>query len=154
MASGPERFAARAGALGFAPSIRTFVAPTRTAKEAAAALGCDVARIVKSLVFADETGAPVLLLVSGPNRVEPAAVSASGGPALRRADAAFARAATGFAIGGVPPFGHDRPLPCMIDPALEAEGALWAAAGAPNAVFPIGFADLVRLSGGRVRPLA
>ncbi len=152
MASGPERFAARAALLGFTPAIRVFDRPTRTAEEAAAAIGCDVSRIVKSLIFADEAGEAALLLVSGPNLVDVAAVRAAGGPSLRRPDAAFARSASGFAIGGVPPFGHDAPLRCRIDPDLEG-GELWAAAGAPNAVFPIGWADLVRLSGGVVGPI-
>jgi prolyl-tRNA editing enzyme YbaK/EbsC (Cys-tRNA(Pro) deacylase) len=111
---------------------------TRTAEEAAAACGCDVAQIVKSLVFQGATsGMPYLLLVSGKNRVDQDGVAHSIGEALSRPDARTVRAWTGFAIGGIPPFGHDRPMKTFIDPDLLAHDIVWAAAGTPNAVLSV-----------------
>ena len=150
MSSGPERFAERARALGFEAEVHVLDASTRTAAEAAEACGCAVAQIVKSLVFETGEGALVLLLVSGANQVDVAAFRAHTGLGLSRADIKRVRAEAGFAIGGVPPFGHDAPLRTFIDGTLQGIGPLWAAAGAPNAVFPVSFDDLVRVSGGEV----
>lgn len=123
--------------LGLAVAIREMPQSTRTAAEAAAACGCGTAQIVKSLVFAGAvSGEPYLLLVSGRNRVDEAGVAAAVGEALARPDAAQVRAWTGFAIGGIPPFGHDRPMRTFIDRDLLAFDTVWAAAGTPNAVFP------------------
>jgi len=111
---------------------------TRTAEEAAAACGCSVGEIVKSLVFRGKaTGDGILLLVSGGNRVDEAKVGARIGQEIERPDAAFVRALTGFAIGGIPPLGHATPLPTYIDPDLLVHDIVWAAAGTPNAVFAV-----------------
>ncbi len=149
-----DRVVAAAASAGLAIEVERFPEGTRTAADAARAVGCDVAQIVKSLVFiADE--APVLALTSGTNRVDPdrlaVALRASG---ARRADGDEARAATGFAIGGVPPFGHDHPLTVVVDRDLMSHERLWAAAGLPDTVFAIAPDDLVRASGGRVVDLA
>ena len=111
---------------------------TRTAAEAAAACGCDVGQIVKSLIFkGKDTGRPLLLLVSGANCVNEKRVAVTIGEQLTRPDADFARAATGFAIGGIPPLGHAAALATWIDEDLLLYGTVWAAAGTPNAVFPV-----------------
>jgi prolyl-tRNA editing enzyme YbaK/EbsC (Cys-tRNA(Pro) deacylase) len=139
---------------GLEIAVERFPEGTRTATDAARAVGCDVAQIVKSLVFmADER--PVLALVSGVNRVDPGKLArALGTETTRRATGDEARDATGFAIGGVPPFGHAGAVPVLVDRDLLAHGRLWAAAGLPDAVFPITPDDLVRVSGGTVADLA
>jgi prolyl-tRNA editing enzyme YbaK/EbsC (Cys-tRNA(Pro) deacylase) len=111
---------------------------TRTAAEAAAACGTSVAQIVKSLVFRKATsGEPVLLLVSGKNRVDEVAVKTAIGDTLQRMDANAVRDVTGFAIGGVAPLGSLKPLPTFIDADLMAYDTVFAAAGAPTAVFEV-----------------
>jgi len=139
---------------GFAFDVREFPESTRTSAEAAAAIGCAVGEIAKSLVFRGaESGDAVLIVASGANRVDPAKAEALLGEAIKRADADFVRAATGFAIGGVPPLGHDRPLVTLIDEDLLAFDAIWAAAGTPNAVFRLSPKDLGDLTGGRIGDL-
>jgi prolyl-tRNA editing enzyme YbaK/EbsC (Cys-tRNA(Pro) deacylase) len=123
---------------------------TRTAAEAAASVGCDVAQIAKSLVFraGDET---VLVIASGANRVDERKVAALIGVPIERAPAEFVREKTGFAIGGIPPLGHaTAPRAIVIDEDLLQFGEIWAAAGSPFAVFRLTPADLVSISGGRV----
>ena len=121
-------------------------ASTRTAVEAAAAVGCSVAQIVKSLVFRTvNSGQAVLVLASGANRVDETRVGASLGEPIEKATADFVRQRTGFSIGGVPPIGHTTPLRTIIDPDLVALPQLWAAAGTPHAVFSLTPADLRRL---------
>lgn len=122
---------------------------TRTAEDAARAVGCGVGQIVKSLVFvAGEE--PIVALVSGANRADTDALSRlCGGVPVRRASADEVREATGFTIGGVPPFGHRRTLRVFIDRDLAAYGRVWAAAGTPDCVFPIEPHQLARLTGGR-----
>ncbi len=138
-------------ARGFDVAVREFPQSTRTAAEAAAAIGCEVARIAKSLVFrARVSGRPVLVITSGANRVDETAVAALIGEKIGRADADFVRTATGFAIGGVPPVGHDTPAVTLIDRDLLALDEIWAAAGTPHAVFRLTPRDLVALTGGRV----
>ena len=145
-----EALAAR----GFAFEVREFPQSTRTAAEAAAAIGCEVAQIAKSLVFRTRaSGRPVLVIASGANRVDEKAVAALIGEKIGRADADFVRAATGFAIGGVPPLGHDTPPVTLIDRDLLALDEIWAAAGTPNAVFRLKPEELVVLTGGRVADL-
>ncbi len=142
-----EALAAR----GFDFAVREFPASTRTAAEAAAAIGCEVAQIAKSLVFrARESGRPVLVMASGANRVDEKAVAALIGEKIGRADADFVRAKTGFAIGGVPPLGHEVAPVTLIDRDLLALDEIWAAAGTPNAVFRLTPQDLVALTGGQV----
>jgi prolyl-tRNA editing enzyme YbaK/EbsC (Cys-tRNA(Pro) deacylase) len=124
--------------LGLAIAVREMSEPTRTAEEAAAACGCAVGQIVKSLVFQGrESGKPYLLLVSGKNRVDEKAVAQALGEALTRPDAHQVRAWTGFAIGGIPPFGHATAMPTFVDEDLLAYEVVWAAAGTPFAVFSV-----------------
>lgn len=131
-----------------------FDAPTRTAAEAAAAIGCEVAQIAKSLVFRADSGRAILVVASGPNRVSTAKVAAVIGEAVGKADAGFVREKTGFAIGGIPPIGHEERLATVIDETLARYAEIWAAAGTPNAVFKLTYADLVRLTGGTVADIA
>jgi prolyl-tRNA editing enzyme YbaK/EbsC (Cys-tRNA(Pro) deacylase) len=126
---------------------------TKTAADAAAAIGVDVGQIVKSLIFAVD-GAVVLAYVSGRNQLdEHKLAAASGGSTCTRVDADTVRAATGFPIGGVPPFGHAMPLPVFVDPDLLDYDVVWAAAGTWTDVFAIAPAELVRVSGGTVTDL-
>jgi prolyl-tRNA editing enzyme YbaK/EbsC (Cys-tRNA(Pro) deacylase) len=127
---------------------------TRTALEAAEAVGCKVGQIVKSLVFTGKvSGKPLLALVSGSNRVDEKKLAGLAGEAAGKADAEFARVHTGFAIGGVPPVGHSEAIETFIDEDLLQYEQVWAAAGTPHAVFQIRPADLVKASGGRVAAL-
>jgi prolyl-tRNA editing enzyme YbaK/EbsC (Cys-tRNA(Pro) deacylase) len=129
---------------------REFPDGTRTAADAAAAIGVEVAQIVKSLAFLVD-GRPVMALVSGSNRLDEARLAeAAGGTEVARAAAGLVREATGFAIGGVPPFGHAAAMPCFVDEDLLRWDVVWAAAGTPRHVFPIAPADLVRATGGTV----
>jgi prolyl-tRNA editing enzyme YbaK/EbsC (Cys-tRNA(Pro) deacylase) len=132
------RVAEAARGLGLDIAIRIMTETTRTADEAAAACGTTPAQIVKSLIFeGKESGRPFLFLVSGKNRVDEKAVGARLGEKLTRPDAQRVREITGFAIGGIPPLGHASALPAYIDPDLLAYEEVWAAAGTPNAVFPV-----------------
>jgi prolyl-tRNA editing enzyme YbaK/EbsC (Cys-tRNA(Pro) deacylase) len=132
------RVEAAAQALGLAVSIREMAESTRTAEQAAAACGVTVGQIVKSLVFLGaQSGKPYLLLVSGKNRVDENGVAADLGEPLKRPDAAAVRALTGYAIGGIPPFGHATPLATCMDADLFGYDIVWAAAGTPRAVFSV-----------------
>jgi len=125
-----------ARALGLDITVAEMAESTRTAEEAAAACGVTVGQIVKSLVFVGATsGKPYLLLVSGANRVNEKGISAHLGEKLKRPDADAVRALTGYAIGGIPPFGHATPLATYIDRDLLDHAVIWAAAGTPKAVF-------------------
>jgi len=136
---------------GFALQVVELPASTRTAQEAANAVGCQVGQIVKSLVFRRlASGAPLLILVSGANRVNEARIQALLGESVGKADADFVRLHTGFAIGGVPPLGHNQPIETLIDADLLQFQVIWAAAGTPNAVFRLSPSDLERMTGGRV----
>lgn len=150
MASGVERFLERAAARDLQLEVREFPAGTRTAADAAAAIGCDVGQIVKSLVFlADDR--PVLVLTSGANRVDEARLAAHlGASDVRKANAEEVRAATGYAIGGTPPFGHDTHLAIWCDRDLTTYQQVWAAAGSPTTVFPITPEVLMRTTGAHV----
>lgn len=156
MKEASQRVADALAAAGVATGIVEFAESTRTAAEAAAAVGTTVGRIVKSLVFAagDAGDEPILVLVAGDNRLDTARLAAHLGRPVRRADADTVRAATGFAIGGVPPLGHARPLPVYIDRDLMAHDTVYAAAGTPNSVFPVAPVDLRRVTGGTVLDLA
>jgi prolyl-tRNA editing enzyme YbaK/EbsC (Cys-tRNA(Pro) deacylase) len=137
------RVADAAQAFGLDIALRVMPASTRTAEEAAAACECSVGEIVKSLVFRGaESGRAILLLVSGANRVDENKVAETIGEPIERPDAAFVRAATGFAIGGVPPFAHTTPLACWIDCDLMRFERVFAAAGTPNAIFAVSPAAL------------
>lgn len=148
------RVAEAARAAGLDVEIQRFPEGTRTAEDAARAVGCHVAQIVKSLVFVVDDR-PAVALVSGANRVDlDRLASALGGTAARRATGDEARSATGYAIGGVPPFGHATRLEVVIDRDLLAHDRVWAAAGLPDAVFAVSPGELVRASGGLVAEVA
>jgi Cys-tRNA(Pro) deacylase len=152
MHSTAQKVADAARNIGLDIEIKEFEATTRTAEDAASAIGCTVAQIVKSLLFVVD-GQPVLVLVSGPNRLDEkklAALRGVGKKKVRRANADIVRESTGFAIGGVPPFGHLEPLPTYIDQDFWQYEVIWAAAGTPNAVFAITPAELVRVTTGMV----
>ena len=142
-----DRFLDAARVLGIDPDVRRFPKGTKTARDAADAIGCDVGQIVKSLVFmADDR--PVMAFTSGANRVDEAKLAvAVGANDVRRATPEEARAATGFAVGGTPPFGHPDRLTCVVDPDLLDWDEIWAAAGTPDSVFGLTPSELLRVTG-------
>lgn len=141
--------------LGLDAEVVELADSTRTAPEAAAAVGCELGAIVKSLVFRGaRSGEPVLVLVSGDNRADEARLEAALGEPVERADADWVRAATGYAIGGVPPVGHPKPLRTLVDEDLLRFDVVWAAAGTPRTVFPIEPAALLRAAGGTLARVA
>lgn len=145
--------AAAARDLGLELTIRSFPEGTATAADAAAAIGVALGQIVKSLVFLVD-GQVTMALVSGVNRLDESALAAAaGGTTCRQADADAVRAATGFPIGGVPPFGHDTPIAVYLDRDLLAWDEVWAAAGTPRDNFAITPAGLVRATGATVAEL-
>ena len=138
-------------ALGMSLEVVELPASTRTAPEAAQAVGCQVGQIVKSLVFkAKRSERPILVIASGANRVDERKIEALIGEPLGKADADFVRQQTGFVIGGVPPLGHSQPLETFVDEDLLQYEYVWAAAGTPHAVFKLNPGDLVRMTGGRI----
>ena len=150
MARAVDRFLAAAEAAGLTVEVRRFPAGTGTAPDAARAVGCEVGQIVKSLVFVAD-GTPFIALTSGANRADPARLAeVMGAGEVRRATPEEARGATGFAIGGTPPFGHPRRLRILMDSDLPGHEVLWAAAGAPDAVFPIRPQELLAATGAEV----
>ncbi|MCY3577643.1 MAG: YbaK/EbsC family protein [bacterium] len=146
MTTGFERFRAAAEELRVPVEPVRYPAGTRTAAEAAAAVGCDVGQIVKSLVFATPTKL-VLALTSGANQVDTDCLGELTGEEVSLADPETVRAATGFAIGGTPPFGHLNPLPVWIDENLLDYDTVWAAAGTPDSCFPIDPTQLIAATG-------
>ncbi len=141
--------------LGLDIEIVEFSETTRTAPDAANAIGCQIAQIVKSLLFLAD-GQPVLVLVSGANRADEtklAALCNTTPQMVKRADAETAKAVTGFAIGGIPPFGHIAPLPVYVDADLMRFDVVWAAAGTPHSVFAISPHDLIRATKGIIADL-
>ncbi|GAA2686768.1 YbaK/EbsC family protein [Streptomyces lunalinharesii] len=144
------RFAEALAALDLSVAVRAFPEATRTAAEAAAAVGCDLAQIVKSLIFVAD-GEPVLVLMDGASRVDLARVRDELGAAkVTRADAALVRETTGYAIGGVPPFGHRTRTTVLADRRLLAQDTVWAAAGTPHTVFPLAPRPLLAHAGARL----
>jgi Cys-tRNA(Pro) deacylase len=142
------------GALGLESEIKEFAASTRTSAEAAAAIGCSVAQIAKSLVFrAKPSGRAILVLASGANRVDEKKLAAALGETIGKADADFVRAETGYAIGGVSPVGHGIRLKTFIDADLMELTEIWAAAGSPHSVFRLTPQDLLRVTQGQVLAL-
>ncbi len=154
--SGPDRVQRLLRDAGIPTDVVRFDASTRTAAEAATAIGCTVAQIAKSLIFKGaSSGAHILVMASGINRADEKKVAAAIGEGIKKADAEFVRERTGYVIGGVSPIGHDmRPRHTLIDASLAALDPLWAAAGHPHAVFRLTFADLVKLTGGTVTEIA
>lgn len=136
---------------GLLQKVRELPQTTRTAQDAARAIGCRVEQIAKSLVFRGKhTKKPVLVIASGANRVNEKKMAEMVAEPLEKADADFVREKTGFVIGGVPPVGHLEQLLTFIDEDLLQYEEIWAAAGNPNAVFPLTPAELVKITGGRV----
>lgn len=155
MSKSVRRVEQAAADLGLDVEVRRMGASTRTAEDAARACGCEVGQIVKSLIFRGrETGALVLLLVSGANRVDAGLAAAAAGEPLDRADADEVRARTGFAIGGVSPIGHIEAPRIVMDRDLLDHPVVWAAAGAPDAVFSVAPAELARVTGAGTATLA
>ena len=133
---------------GIDTQVVEFEQPTRTSAEAAAAVGCDVAQIAKSIVFRGAaSGEAVIVVASGANRVSEAKVAAHVGETLARADADFVREATGYAIGGVAPLGHAKAVKLLLDEDLRRYETVWAAAGTPFSVFPLPPEKLRSLTG-------
>ncbi len=136
---------------GLSLNVIELSATTRTAQDAATAVGCSVSQIVKSLVFrVDATQQPLLLLVSGSNRVNEKVIEQHLGHQISRPDADYVREVTGFAIGGIPPVGHTQPIKTLIDQDLLHHDTVWAAAGTPNAIFKLKASDLQNLTNGTV----
>ncbi len=134
-------------ALGLACEVVTLPDSTRTAKEAAAAVGCEMAQIAKSLVFRGvQSHQPILIVTSGVNQVDEKLAQAVVGEEIARVDADFVRKHTGFAIGGVPPLGHTNPIKRFFDVDLTQYDEIWAAAGTPNAVVRLSRDDLNKLA--------
>lgn len=149
-----QRVIDAAGAAGMTITVTRFPEGTRTAADAAAAVGCDVAAIVKSIVLDSSVG-PIVVLTSGANRVDYAKVAAAlDAGDVRRADPEAARVATGFPIGGTAPFGHPGPVPMLMDETLFAHDRVWAAAGTPDTVFPIAPDALAAATGATVANVA
>ncbi len=146
-----EKVARAATALDLSIKVQIMAQSARTAQEAATACGCLVDQIVKSLIFRVHPGnKPILLLVSGANRVNEAKIAQTVGGAIERPDAKYVRQTTGFAIGGIPPFGHPLPMETLMDEELLAHGIVWAAAGTPLAVFAVDPKQLQKATGARL----
>jgi prolyl-tRNA editing enzyme YbaK/EbsC (Cys-tRNA(Pro) deacylase) len=153
VANAIDRFLEAARVLGHEVEVRRFPEGTKTAKDAARAIGCEVGQIVKSLVFIGD-GRPMLALTSGANRVDTERLAAlAGATGARRASPDEARSATGFAVGGTPPFGHPQPVATFLDRDLLDYGEIWAAAGTPDSVFRTTPDELLRASGAQVADL-
>ncbi len=137
-------------AKGFSFEVKELPGSARTAQEAADSIGCAVAQIAKSLVFRDkETNLPILVIASGSNRVDLAKIEKETGLKLGKADGNYVKERVGYAIGGVPPAGHNEPLKTILDEDLKKFEVIWAAAGTPFAVFQLKPADLEPLTNGK-----
>lgn len=140
---------------GFQCEVLELPGSTRTAQEAADAVGCKLAQIVKSLIFSTtQTKEPILVLVSGSNRVNENQLAHLIGGSIEKANGDFVRLKTGFAIGGVPPLGHTQPIKTYIDEDLMTLSEIWAAAGTPHALFRIKPTELVAMTGGIVTKIS
>lgn len=135
---------------GIETQVSEMPGSTRTAEDAAAAVGCAVGQIAKSLVFATESGKPVLAVTSGSNRVDPSKLAAHVGEPVEMAAPELVRRTTGYAIGGVPPVGLETDIAIYIDRDLLAYDEIWAAAGTPRSVFRISPGELIAVTGGDV----
>ena len=134
---------------GFDLTVTELAGSTRTAAEAADQVGCSVAQIAKSLVFRDKANdRPILVIASGANMVDTKKLAAATGITLARVDGNWVKERVGFAIGGIPPAGHSRPLKTFLDPDLKQFDSIWAAAGTPNALFRLSPEDLDTLTSG------
>jgi prolyl-tRNA editing enzyme YbaK/EbsC (Cys-tRNA(Pro) deacylase) len=135
-------------AAGLPGRVRRLDEAVTTARAAAQHLGCPVGAIANSLIFETDTGAPLLIMTSGAHRVDMTKVGEQQGVSLRRASPAFVREHTGQPIGGVAPVGHPRPIRTLVDCALAEFDELWAAGGVPDAVFPLTYDELLKLTNG------
>jgi prolyl-tRNA editing enzyme YbaK/EbsC (Cys-tRNA(Pro) deacylase) len=155
LSASASRVQAALDGLGLSGRVRELPETTRSAREAAAAIGCRVEEIVKSLVFRTRaTRSPLLVLVSGASRVDEHRLAALLGEPVERADADYVREETGYSIGGVPPLGHPKPIRTLIDEGLLEFERLWAAAGTPYAVFSLTPAELRSVTAGEVAKLS
>ncbi len=146
-----QKVQAALAAQGVPCIVKEFPASTRTSAEAAAAIGCDVAQIAKSLVFrCRESDRPLLVIASGSNRVNETTISQIIGEPIGKASADFVREKTGFAIGGIPPVAHAEPIQTLIDEDLLHHNQLWAAAGTPHSVFQLTPDTLMQITQGQV----
>ena len=137
--------------LGYNYTVIEHAESTRTAQEAADQAGCELGQIVKSLIFRGKISSkPILVLTSGPNRVNEKLISEYAGESIGKADADFVRAVTGYAIGGVPPFGHIEPMETYLDEDFLKYTTIWAAAGTPKAIFELKTEDLQKMTNGKV----
>ena len=138
-------------ALGFDLTVIEHAESTRTAQEAAERVGVMLGQIVKSLIFRGKTtGKPILVLTSGANRVDEQRIAEYAGEPIGRAEAEFVRTATGYAIGGVPPIGHNERMETFLDEDFLMYETIWAAAGTPNAIFELNTEDLQKMTSGKV----
>ena len=148
MSKSLKRVKAALEAAGLGTEVLEMPGETRTAADAAREAGCEIDQIAKSIIFrGEDSGGVVLFITAGGNQVDPAKASEVAGEALGRADAAFVRAVTGFAIGGVAPLGHLNPPRVFFDPRLSDFEVVYAAAGTPRHIFPVHPADLARVTG-------
>ena len=137
--------------LGFNYTVIEHAESTRTAQEAADQAGCELGQIVKSLIFkGKDSGKPILILASGPNRVNEKRIAEYAGEPIVKPDADFVRAVTGFAIGGVPPIGHAQKMETYLDEDFLKYTTIWAAAGTPNAIFELKTEDLQKMTAGKL----
>lgn len=137
-------------AQGFSCVVKELPDTTRTADEAAKAIGCDVAQIAKSLIFIDEaTGNPILVIASGINKVDVKKIETATGLRLIKADGKYVKERVGFAIGGIPPVCHNEPLTTFLDPTLLNYEWIWAAAGTPFAVFQLRSKEIEKMTNGK-----
>lgn len=137
--------------LGYSHQVIEHKQATRTAEEAASTIGCEVGQIVKSLIFkTKKSGKAILVIASGPNRVDEKIIRDEIGEKIGRADAEFVREHTGYAIGGIPPLGHIQQLTTFVDEDLFRYEEIWAAAGTPNSVFKLKPEELVEMTGGKI----
>lgn len=137
--------------LGFEYNVVEHAESTRTAQEAAGRAGCELGQIVKSLIFkGKDSDKPILILASGPNRVNEKRIAEYAGEAIVKPDADFVRAVTGFVIGGVPPIGHAQKMETYLDEDFLQYATIWAAAGTPNAIFELKTEDLQKMTGGKI----
>jgi prolyl-tRNA editing enzyme YbaK/EbsC (Cys-tRNA(Pro) deacylase) len=155
LAPAAQRVQEKLRAAGSSCTVEMMATTARTSAEAAAAIGCTVAQIAKSLVFrAKSSGRAVLVIASGTNRVDEKKIAAALGEPIGKADADFVRERTGYVIGGVSPVGHDGSVRIFVDEDLRRFDAIWAAGGHPHAVFRLTFDELVRLTAGAVIAIA
>ena len=151
LSSSAQKVQDKLNSLGYNYTVIEHTESTRTAQEAAERAGCELGQIVKSLIFrGKESGKPILVLTSGANRVDEKRIGEYAGEAIGRADADFARAVTGFAIGGVPPVGHIQEIETYMDEDFLQYETVWAAAGTPNAIFQLKSSDLQRMTDAKV----